>query len=49
MGNILPGERFALDFRQDKSYFRANLTDEQRQLKAGEKLELGEMNLKQLR
>lgn len=49
VGNIVPGERFALDVRQDKSYFRANLTDEQRQLKAGQKLELGEMTMKQLR
>jgi hypothetical protein len=48
VGNVLPDERFALDFRQDKSYFRANLTDEQRQLKAGKTLDLGETKLKQL-
>ncbi|HQU42303.1 MAG TPA: hypothetical protein PK867_05800 [Pirellulales bacterium] len=49
IGNILPGERFALDFRLEKAYFRANLTDEQRQLKAGQKLEPGDMKVKQLR
>ncbi|MGH7137611.1 MAG: carboxypeptidase-like regulatory domain-containing protein, partial [Pirellulales bacterium] len=47
--NIVTGERFALDFRQEQHYFRANLTDEQRQLKAGQKLELGEMKVTQLR
>ncbi|HWB13653.1 MAG TPA: carboxypeptidase-like regulatory domain-containing protein [Pirellulales bacterium] len=47
--NIVPGERFALDFRQEMAYFRANLTEEQRQLKAGEKLDLGDATLKQLR
>jgi hypothetical protein len=51
--NIVPGERFVLDFRQGTSgsamaYFRANLTDEQRQLKAGQRLELGDAKMKQL-
>lgn len=45
----MPGERFALEFRQEKADFRANLTDEQRQLKIGQKLELGDMKLKQIR
>ena len=48
VGDVVPGERFALDFREDDAYFRANLTDEQRQLKAGQKLELGDMKVKQL-
>jgi beta-lactamase regulating signal transducer with metallopeptidase domain/protocatechuate 3,4-dioxygenase beta subunit len=52
--NIVPGERFALDFSQGTVgpgmvYFRANLTDEQRQLKAGQELDLGDAKMKQLR
>lgn len=47
--NVLPGETFQLDFRLGDSYFRAPLTDGQRSLKAGQKLELGDMRAKQLR
>lgn len=47
--NVLPGERFALDFRQADHYFRANLTEDQRELKAGQVLDVGEASVKQIR
>ena len=43
------GERFALDFQKAEAYFRANLADEQRQLKSGQQLELDDLKVKQLR
>ncbi|HEX5446642.1 MAG TPA: carboxypeptidase-like regulatory domain-containing protein, partial [Pirellulales bacterium] len=49
VGDIVPGERFVLDFKQDDHYFRANLSDDQRTLQAGQKLELGEIKSRQLR
>ncbi len=47
--NIVPGERFALDFTQGDAYFRANLAEDQRQLKEGQELDLGDAKLKRLR
>ncbi len=47
--NVVPGERFVLDFKQGDTYFRAKLSDEQRELKAGETLELDGVSAKQLR
>jgi protocatechuate 3,4-dioxygenase beta subunit len=46
--NIVPGEPFSLDFKLGSVYLRAELTNEQRQLKAGQQLELGDMKVKQL-
>ncbi|HEV3339564.1 MAG TPA: carboxypeptidase-like regulatory domain-containing protein [Pirellulales bacterium] len=46
--NVLPGERLSLGFRQgDKSFAGPRVTDEQRQLAAGEKLDLGDFKVKQ--
>ncbi|MGH7140289.1 MAG: hypothetical protein ACREHD_31520, partial [Pirellulales bacterium] len=47
--NIVPGERFSLDFNEGGTFFRTPLTDEQRKLKAGQKLELGEVTVKKIR
>ncbi|HUY32354.1 MAG TPA: M56 family metallopeptidase [Pirellulales bacterium] len=71
--NIVPGERFGLDFRQGDTFFRAplvsgqrelsgrqpqfaqwiqrmiGLTDERWELKAGQKLEMGDTKMKELR
>ncbi|HEX7449542.1 MAG TPA: M56 family metallopeptidase [Pirellulales bacterium] len=49
IGDIVPGERFALDFKQDDHYFRAHLSDDQRTLQTGQKLELGDIKTRQLR
>lgn len=46
--DIVPGERFSLDFRQGPAYFRVGLEDEY-QLEPGQKLELGDRTVKQLR
>jgi hypothetical protein len=46
--NVLPGERLTLSFRQgDKFFGGPRITDEQHQLAAGEKLELGDFKVKQ--
>ncbi|HET6882695.1 MAG TPA: hypothetical protein VFI31_21180, partial [Pirellulales bacterium] len=48
--NVLPGERLALGFKQGDAYFYIDgLTTEQRQLEAGQKLELGDVKVKQAR
>lgn len=44
--DVVPGERFALDFRHDNHFYRAPLTDDQRTLKAAQRLELGDMKPK---
>jgi hypothetical protein len=45
--NLLPGERLALSFRQgDTFYIGPRITTEQRQLEAGQKLELGDVKVK---
>ncbi|HWB13423.1 MAG TPA: carboxypeptidase-like regulatory domain-containing protein [Pirellulales bacterium] len=42
--NVLPGERLAIGFKQGDAFFRApQITDEDRQLKAGEQLDLGDV------
>lgn len=47
--NILPGERFSLSFKRGDQFFGGpRITDEKRQLKPGEKLELGEFKATQL-
>jgi hypothetical protein len=47
--NVPPGERLTLGFRQgDKFFGGPRVTDEQRQPKPGEKLELGEFKTKEL-
>lgn len=47
--NILPGERLTLSFRQgDKFFGGPRITDEKRQLKSGEQLDLGEFKAKAL-
>ena len=47
--NVLPGERLTLSFRQgDKFFGGPRITSEQRQLEVGQKLELGDVKVKQL-
>lgn len=46
--NVVPGERFSLDFKQGNAYFRAGPEDEY-QLQPGQNLELGDVTLQQLR
>lgn len=50
--NIVPGETFSLDFKQGETFFRAPVIPvvwEKGTLSAGQKLELGDMKVKQLR
>ena len=47
--NVPPSERLTLGFREgDKSYGGPRITDEKRQLKPGEQLDLGEFKVKKL-
>ncbi len=47
--NVLPGERFALQFKQGDKYFGGpQITSEKRQLAPGEQLELGDVKMKAL-
>jgi hypothetical protein len=47
---VLPGERLMLSFKQgDAYYFIGGLTDEKRQLEAGQKLDVGDAKVEQVR
>ena len=50
MENLLPGERLVIGFKQDDTYFYiGGLTTKDRQLAAGQKLELGDVKVKENR
>lgn len=50
VADILPGERLALGFKQGDSYFYIDgLTTKEKQFEAGQKLELGDVKVKQNR
>lgn len=47
--NIIPGERFSLDFKKGDAYFHANLPEEQQRLNAGQQLNLGGLKVERFR
>ena len=47
--NLVPGERFVLDFREGESYYRVDVRPDQLQTEPGKLLEGGDMKLRKLR
>jgi len=47
--NIVPGERFVVDFQEGKSYFRANLQGQERTVESGKVRQYNDVTVRKLR